>query len=80
MTGRNEWDVQPAQHGQVQPVDVKVNHIELGGALRNRLEQRCLGGHGVRTWPFKSKGARPRRDKSCASGRIAGGKQRYIVA
>jgi hypothetical protein len=49
MHGGEEWDAEPAQQWQMQPVDMDVDHVELGGVLRHRFQQDCLCGDRIRT-------------------------------
>jgi hypothetical protein len=51
----NKWDAKPAEQGQVQPVNMSVDHIKFAGVLSHRFEQRRLRRHGIGARPAKPK-------------------------
>src|SRR3569623_2278815 len=67
---------QARQHGEMQPVNVSVNYVELSGSSRDRFQQHSAGEAGIRTWPPETQRARPHWMQSAARHRVAARKQR----
>src|SRR5258706_11339417 len=66
MHSGDEWHAEPAKQWQMQPVDMGVDHVKLGGLLRHRFQQDCLCRNRIGTRSAESKRARPDRMKLCA--------------
>src|SRR3981189_2403507 len=64
----------------MQPVDMSMNDIELGGAPGDRFEQCCLGRHRIPPRAATAKRAPPHRVEMATRSGIAAREQRYLVS
>src|ERR1700704_1451429 len=64
----------------MQPVDMSMDDIELGGTSGHRFEQCCLGRHRIRTRTAKAKRARPHWVEMATRSGIAAREQRYLMS
>ena len=80
MHGGEERDAEPAQQWQMQPVDMDVDHVELGGVLRHRFQQHCLRRDRIGTRSAQPQRARPDRIELRARHRITAGEKRDIMS
>src|SRR4051812_49986052 len=74
MESRQERNIEPVKQGQMKPIDVAVNHIELGRMLRHEFEQQGLRRHRIGAGPSQPKSAWPGWDQLCPGVRIAASK------
>jgi hypothetical protein len=61
MQGGEEGDPASAERRQVQPVDVRMDNVELAGTTRDRFDQERAGRVGVDARAPEAQGARPHR-------------------
>lgn len=71
VQGGEERDPAPAERRQVQPVDVRMNDVEVAGATRDRVDQHRAGRVRVDARAPETQGARPHRMQLSAPPGIA---------
>ena len=64
----------------MQPIDMRMDDVELFGAPRDRFQQKRAGQIRVGAGTAEAKRAGPHRMKLCARGRVAAREQRHPVA
>lgn len=63
MHGRKKRDAQSAEQRKREPIDVGMDHVEVGCPSRNRFQQETTGGARVDGLSSKTQRARPYRVK-----------------
>ena len=64
----------------MQPIDMRVDNIELVRASGNRFQQRCLDNHRVRPWAAEAKSLRPNGMQLGGGLGIPAGEKRYLMS
>src|SRR5689334_13512507 len=80
MECREEGHAKTGQQGQMQPIRVGVDDIELGGPTSYAFEQSRLSSGGIRARTAKSQRSWPSRNKRRARLGIATCEQRHLMA
>jgi hypothetical protein len=80
VQGCNLFDIALSALGEMQIVDVKMNHVELVTPLPHFFNHQKVVGQRVNASLIGSKGARTHCHQACRGGGIAAGKQGNIVS
>src|SRR6201987_3829017 len=79
MHGGHEGHAEPTEQRKGQPVDVRVDHVEVSRALGDRLQQHGAGGIWIDALPPETQRARPHGMKLAFRPGVAAREQRDVV-
>jgi hypothetical protein len=80
MHGGHEGHAEPTEQRKGQPVDVRVDHVEVFRAPGDRLQQHGAGGVWIDALPSETQGAGPHGMKLAFRSGVAAREQRDVVA